>query len=158
MNEEGEDNTFILHDGPPYANGSVHVGHALNKVLKDLVVRTNLSQGKRVEYRPGWDCHGLPIELRALQQLGSVARGSRDDQGKVALANAQEDRSSPLQIRTAASELAARAIEEQKAEFRAWGVMGDWDKAYTTMDKDFELRQLRVFKEMVTKGMLEEQI
>lgn len=63
-----KDNNFVLHDGPPYANGAVHVGHALNKVLKDLMLRWELSQGKRVQYRPGWDCHGLPIELKALQQ------------------------------------------------------------------------------------------
>src|SRR5262249_55627986 len=67
-----ESNTFSLHDGPPYANGSLHVGHSLNKILKDLICRTQLAQGKRVSYVPGWDCHGLPIELKALEKHGWI--------------------------------------------------------------------------------------
>lgn len=141
--EDGKDNTFILHDGPPYANGAVHVGHALNKITKDLVVRSNLSRGKRVEYKPGWDCHGLPIELKALQAHREV--NSAGTEG-------QDAGLSPLGIRKAAKELATKTIEEQKNAFRSWGVMGEWDAPYKTMDLDFEIRQLGVFREMVAKG------
>lgn len=155
--ESGRNNTFVLHDGPPYANGAVHVGHALNKILKDLIIRTNLSRGKRVEYRPGWDCHGLPIELKALQshvEAGKEdARGKRDTATEVTAASSKSRPGlGPLEIRQIARQLATRTIEDQKSNFRAWGVMGDWDNAYTTMQKDFEIRQLNVFKEMVAKG------
>ncbi|TLD35720.1 isoleucyl-tRNA synthetase [Venturia nashicola] len=131
-------NTFVLHDGPPYANGSLHIGHALNKILKDIICRYQLSQGKRVNYIPGWDCHGLPIEIKALQAL----KVHHDDVGAV-------------DIRKAARELAMSTVEEQKAGFKEWGVMGDWDHAYKTMEKGFEMRQLKVFKEMVEKGLVE---
>ena len=141
--EDGKDNTFVLHDGPPYANGAVHVGHAVNKILKDLITRTALSRGKRVEYRPGWDCHGLPIELKALRaNAGDTAPGG-------ALPKVD-----PLTIREQARNLAAQTVQEQSQSFQSWGVMGEWDEPYLTMNKDFELRQLRVFKEMVAKGLI----
>ncbi|QDS68983.1 hypothetical protein FKW77_009226 [Venturia effusa] len=132
------ENTFVLHDGPPYANGSLHIGHALNKILKDIICRYQVSQGKRVSYIPGWDCHGLPIEIKALQAL-----------------KLHHDDVSAVDIRKAARELAMTTIEEQKAGFREWGVMGDWDNAYQTMEKGFEMRQLNVFKGMVEKGLVE---
>ena len=141
------DNDFVLHDGPPYANGAVHAGHALNKILKDIIVRSELSRGKRVRYRPGWDCHGLPIELKALQ-----ARASGGSETK-----AQKEAGvgiPPVEIRQTASSLAGKTIGEQRAEFRSWGVMGEWDEPYRTMDKAFEIRQLGVFREMVKKGMV----
>ncbi|PNS21897.1 Isoleucine--tRNA ligase [Sphaceloma murrayae] len=139
--EQGQDNTFVLHDGPPYANGPVHVGHAVNKVLKDLIVRTELSRGKRVHYRPGWDCHGLPIELKALRgQTG----------GKTGPVPVVE----PMRIRQQARRLAKETVEEQKNSFREWAIMGEWDTPYLTMDKEFELRQLEVFREMVKKGLI----
>lgn len=147
LKEDGSDNTFVLHDGPPYANGAVHVGHALNKVLKDLILRTELQKGKRVQYRPGWDCHGLPIELKALQ-----AHQAQKGDGKAAANVASEAGLSPLGIRKAAMELAAKTIEEQKEAFRGWGVMGEWETPYKTMSQDFEIRQLRVFRDMVAKG------
>lgn len=152
--EDGKDNTFVLHDGPPYANGSVHVGHALNKVLKDLIVRSNMARGKRVEYKPGWDCHGLPIELKALQAHRGEKSALKDYpvQEAKGAAMADQDGLSPLGIRKAAKELASRTIEEQKNAFRSWGVMGEWDAPYKTMDPDFEIRQLRVFRDMVEKG------
>jgi isoleucyl-tRNA synthetase len=135
--------TFVLHDGPPYANGSLHTGHALNKILKDIFCRFQLSRGKRVHYVPGWDCHGLPIEMKALQ----AAMGD-----KGAADGTAHTKMSPVDIRKAARELASRTIEEQKKNFREWAIMGDWDNAWQTMQKDFELKQLRVFKEMVDKG------
>lgn len=105
---------FTLHDGPPYANGNLHLGHALNKILKDVVNRYKMMRGFRVHFIPGFDCHGLPIELKAI--------------------NSQEDgKLSPLEIRQRAKQFARETIERQKAEFMRWGVMGDWDNHYTTM-------------------------
>ena len=134
--------SFVLQDGPPYANGSLHIGHALNKILKDITCRSQLSRGRRVEYVPGWDCHGLPIELKALQRQKE-------------LGNAGEDRElGPVAVRSIARELAASTIEEQKRGFREWAVMADWDNAWKTMDKTFEMKQLGVFKSMVEKGLI----
>ena len=145
---------FVLHDGPPYANGAVHVGHALNKVLKDFVVRWHLAIGKRVHYRPGWDCHGLPIELKALQaqKTKTEQANALDDAPKEEAAAASGAGMSALEIRQVARELASETIEKQKASFRGWGVMGEWDTPYKTMDLHFELAQLGVFREMVRKG------
>lgn len=147
---------FVLHDGPPYANGAVHVGHALNKVLKDLMLRSELSRGKRVQYRPGWDCHGLPIELKALQQpkdAGKQAKSLKNSPAQEARAASDASNNmSALQIRTAARKLASDTIEAQKASFRGWGVMGEWDHPYKTMSDDFEGRQLGVFRELLRKG------
>jgi isoleucyl-tRNA synthetase len=134
--------TFTLHDGPPYANGSLHVGHALNKILKDISNRYQLFQGKHVHYVPGWDCHGLPIELKALQRLKEQENGT--DEKQLGLAD----------IRKLARSLASETVEEQKAGFREWAIMGDWDNAWTTMDKDFEIRQLQVFQRMQEQGLI----
>ena len=129
--------TFTLHDGPPYANGPLHIGHALNKVTKDLICRFQVGQGKKVSYIPGWDCHGLPIEIKALQAQ------------KKHLLHAD-----PVSVRQAARDLATNTVEEQKKGFKDWAVMGDWDNAYRTMDKGFEIRQLDVFKKMFEKGLI----
>lgn len=138
----GSKGTFTLHDGPPYANGSLHIGHALNKILKDIICRFQVSQGKRVEYIPGWDCHGLPIELKALQKQQELGQLSEDRQYESSA------------IRKLASQLAADTVVEQKKGFREWGIMADWDNAWTTMDRKFELSQLGVFKTMVEKGLI----
>ena len=135
---------FTLADGPPYANGNLHIGHALNKILKDIVCRYHVSEGTRVDWVPGWDCHGLPIEMKALQEQGQKV-GAQEESD--ALAN-------PVSVRNAARKLAARTVEEQKKAFRQWGVMADWDNAWKTMDKEFEIGQLEVFKEMVKKGLI----
>ncbi|KAM3415419.1 hypothetical protein BST61_g8944 [Cercospora zeina] len=151
-------NEFVLHDGPPYANGAVHMGHALNKILKDLMLRTELLRGKRVHYRPGWDCHGLPIELKALQQPASAAsqtHKSKDAPKREAQAASEAaSRMTASAIRSAAAKLARQTIEVQKKSFRSWGIMGEWDAPYQTMSKDFEMRQLGVFREMVRKGLI----
>ncbi|KAL6712429.1 isoleucine-tRNA ligase [Coniothyrium glycines] len=135
---QGACETFTLHDGPPYANGPLHIGHALNKVLKDIICRFQVSQGKKVSYIPGWDCHGLPIEIKALQAQKKDASSQVDAVG----------------VRKAARELATRTIEDQKQGFKEWAVMGDWDNAYKTMDRGFEINQLEVFKSMFEKGLI----
>lgn len=129
------EDTFVLHDGPPYANGDLHVGHALNKILKDMILRRMIQRGKRVDYRPGWDCHGLPIELKALE-------------------NAEDAKLSPLEIRGAAQGLASKTVDKQMASFRSYGVMGSWGKKWTTMDQTYELRQLRLFQKMAKNGLI----
>lgn len=131
---------FILQDGPPYANGDLHIGHALNKILKDITCRFQLSKGKVVDYVPGWDCHGLPIELKALEkqkELGILG-----------------ERPGPVAVRDAARQLALKTVEDQKRSFRKWGIMADWDNAWKTMDKNFEIQQLNVFKNLVKRGLI----
>ncbi|KAK5657033.1 hypothetical protein OQA88_3559 [Cercophora sp. LCS_1] len=130
-----ENDPFILHDGPPYANGDLHAGHALNKILKDIILRVNVQQGRRVEYIPGWDCHGLPIELKAV----SAADGKK---------------MSPGAIRKAARKLAAKTVLKQMKSFRTYAVMGDWEGRWTTMDKGYEIRQLRLFQRLVGTGLV----
>lgn len=129
---------FVLHDGPPYANGDLHVGHALNKIVKDIICRSKLAEGRRVNYVPGWDCHGLPIELKALEHSG-WERGQGVD---------------PVKIRKAARKFAYKAVEKQMAGFRSWAVMGDWSNHWTTMQKDFEMRQLSVFQAMADHSLI----
>ncbi|OAP62167.1 isoleucine-tRNA ligase [Fonsecaea erecta] len=136
--ERPASDSFVLHDGPPYANGDLHVGHALNKIVKDIVCRCRLAEGQRVDYVPGWDCHGLPIELKALEKHG-WERGQGVD---------------PVAIRSAARKFAYKTVEKQMAGFRSWAVMGDWDNHWKTMQKDFELRQLTVFQAMAQYGLI----
>lgn len=131
---------FVLHDGPPYANGNLHMGHALNKILKDFINRYKALRGYQVNYMPGWDCHGLPIEHKSLKSLGK---------SHLAL--------TPKSIREAARKTANQAIDVQRKEFQALGVMADWENAdatYRTMDQSFEIRQLRVLQKMIEKGLL----
>ena len=146
-------NEFVLHDGPPYANGDLHIGHALNKILKDVTCRFQLSQGRRVNYVPGWDCHGLPIELKALEQqkIGGKELSSNEVTEGEGLDSKQIEAPG---IRQAAKKLAERTVERQKAQFREWGIMANWDRAWKTMDRDFEIKQLEVFKRMVTRGLI----
>jgi len=137
-----EDNSrnaeFLLHDGPPYANGSLHMGHALNKILKDIINRYFILCGKRVRFVPGWDCHGLPIELKAVQSARSNHREALD----------------PLQIRLLARKFALEAIEEQRKGFKRYGVWGTWNAPYLTLDHQYEAAQVRIFGEMFLKGYI----
>ncbi|TFK19817.1 isoleucyl-tRNA synthetase [Coprinopsis marcescibilis] len=131
---------FVFHDGPPYANGDLHMGHALNKVLKDIINRFQLLQGRKIHYVPGWDCHGLPIENKTLKDLKISAT-----------------QLPPEKIRTAANATALREVESQKAQFRTLGIMADWDskdRTYRTLDHQYEMRQLRIFQKMVEKGLI----
>ena len=132
--------TFTLHDGPPYANGDLHIGHALNKILKDIICRVHARKG-RVDWVPGWDCHGLPIELKALEEQGKKP-------------GIRTEKINSVNIRNAARRLAAKTVENQKESFREWAIMADWDNSWTTMDKGFEIDQLHVFREMVMRGLI----
>jgi len=129
---------FVLHDGPPYANGQLHIGHALNKILKDIINKFQLLQGRKVQFIPGWDCHGLPIELKVLQSL-------KGDERKTL---------TPLGIRHKARDFALKTVEEQKRGFQRYGVWGNWDHPYITLTPAYEAAQLGVFGEMVLKGYI----
>ncbi len=128
---------FILHDGPPYANGDIHMGHALNKVLKDIIVRYKNLQGFYAPYVPGWDTHGLPIEQQAIKKLGI----NRHEAG-------------PVKFRQACREFACSHVENQKKQFKRLGVIGDWDNPYLTLKNDFVAKQIEVFGEMAKKGLI----
>ena len=144
------DNVFTLHDGPPYANGDLHIGHALNKILKDITCRYQLSQGRRVHYVPGWDCHGLPIELKALEQQ----KEQRINNGGSADDYVFDFQDHAVGVRRAARTLASRTMEAQKKQFREWAIMADWENAWKTMDIGYEIKQLEVFKKMISKGLI----
>jgi isoleucyl-tRNA synthetase len=129
---------FVLHDGPPYANGTLHMGHALNKTLKDIINRYQLLKGRKVRYVPGWDCHGLPIELKVIQDMKPEERKSL----------------SPLELRQKAAEFAKKTVEEQKLGFQRMGVWAEWDKPYLTLQPEYEAAQIGVFGQMVLKGYI----
>ncbi|KAJ2810415.1 isoleucine-tRNA ligase [Coemansia furcata] len=129
---------FILHDGPPYANGELHIGHFMNKVLKDIVNRYQVMQGKRVLYIPGFDTHGLPIEQKALATLRDRDQGSLN----------------PMEIRRLARNFAMKAVASQTKSFKEYAVIGDWSNRYLTLDPEYEASQLEVFKEMVVRGYI----
>ena len=115
---------FVLHDGPPYSNGHLHIGHALNKILKDVIVRSKQMTGYDSNYVPGWDCHGLPIEWKIEEQYRS--KGKNKDDIPV------------VEFRRECREFAAKWIEVQKEEFKRLGIVGDWENPYTTMDFNAE--------------------
>ncbi len=129
---------FVLHDGPPYANGTLHMGHALNKTLKDIINRYQLLKGRKVRYVPGWDCHGLPIELKVIQDMKPEERLNL----------------SPLELRQKAAAFALKTVEEQKIGFKRMGVWGEWDKPYLTLQPEYEAAQIGVFGQMVLKGYI----
>ncbi|MCR8641900.1 isoleucine--tRNA ligase [Paenibacillus sp. N1-5-1-14] len=128
---------FILHDGPPYANGDIHIGHAMNKVIKDIIVRFKSLQGYDAPFVPGWDTHGLPIE-QAITNSGKV------DRKQMGIS----------EFREYCKEYALQWVEKQKTQFRRLGVRGDWDNPYITLQPEFEAQQIRVFGEMVNKGYI----
>ncbi|MDR0222727.1 MAG: isoleucine--tRNA ligase [Oscillospiraceae bacterium] len=128
---------YVLHDGPPYANGNIHMGTALNKVLKDIIVKYKVMRGYNSPYVPGWDCHGLPIELKALKKIGSDAGGI-----------------DTARLRRECREFALSCLDEQKAQFKRLGVWGDFDDPYVTVAHDFEARQIEIFWEIYKKGFI----
>ncbi len=132
---------FILHDGPPYANGNIHMGTAMNKVLKDMVVRIKTMTGFDSPYVPGWDCHGLPIEQKVSDSLGSAAAAM-----------------SALDIRLKCQEYAAKFVALQSDQFQRLGVMGEFDKPYITMSPQYESSVLEVFARLVERGLVYKQL
>jgi isoleucyl-tRNA synthetase len=127
----------VLHDGPPYANGHLHLGTGLNKILKDIVVRSRNMAGFDSPYRPGWDCHGLPIELKVDRDLGKKKREM-----------------SAVEFRRACRAYAERFVDIQRSEFERLGVMGEWDEPYLTMSPDYQATITRVLAETVEKGLV----
>lgn len=129
---------FILHDGPPYANGNIHIGHALNKILKDIVVKYKVMTGHAAPYVPGWDCHGLPIELQVEKDLGRAK--------KLAMSKAE--------IRRHCKEYAEKYISIQREEFKRLGVLGDWERSYLTLNPAYEAQEIRELGKIVESGAL----
>ncbi|NMB39164.1 MAG: class I tRNA ligase family protein, partial [Firmicutes bacterium] len=140
LQEEGEKlglPKYILHDGPPYANGHIHIGTAMNKILKDLVIRSRSMDGYRVPYVPGWDTHGLPIELRVIKDLGKA-----------------REKTSVLELRQRCREYALKYLDIQREEFKRLGIWGDWDNPYLTLTPEYEGKQIELFGEMAEKGFI----
>ncbi len=129
---------FVLHDGPPYANGDIHLGHALNKILKDFIVRYKNMAGFKAPYVPGWDTHGLPTELKARQKAG--------------VGNSAEI--SIVELRKMCEEFVNGYIDDQRSQFKRLGIIGEWDNPYITLNPEFEAEQIRVFAEMASKGYI----
>ncbi|MEO7073545.1 MAG: isoleucine--tRNA ligase [Rhodanobacter sp.] len=131
----GRDKVFVLHDGPPYANGAIHIGHAVNKILKDITVKSKLLSGFRAPYVPGWDCHGLPIEIAVEKKFGKPG-----------------DKLDAVAFRQKCREYAAEQVDTQRADFKRLGVLGDWQHPYRTMDFKYEADMLRALARVVANG------
>ena len=131
--------SFTLHDGPPYANGHIHIGHALNKVLKDIIIKHNYFSGKSVRFTPGWDCHGLPIEQQVEKKLGGKKK---------------KEQLETAEIRKLCREHAAKFVDIQRDEFKTLGIIADWEKPYVTMDYRFEANIFRTLCDVAKKGLL----
>ena len=129
---------FVLHDGPPFANGDVHIGHVLNKTLKDVVVKYKTMSGHCAPYVPGWDCHGLPIEFKVTQDMRKAGNTTAD----------------PATIRQACDAYARKYIDIQRTQFKRLGVLGDWGHPYLTLNKEYEADELRLFADIVEKGFV----
>jgi len=134
---KGRGKRFVLHDGPPYANGEIHIGHAVNKILKDIIVKAKTLDGYDAPYLPGWDCHGLPIELNVEKKIGKA--GQRVD---------------ARTFRRACRDYAAKQVERQREDFKRLGVLGDWDHPYLTMDHRFEADIIRALGRIIAAGHL----
>ncbi|MCK5718294.1 MAG: class I tRNA ligase family protein, partial [Thiomargarita sp.] len=134
LREKGKNRPkFILHDGPPYANGDIHIGHAVNKILKDIIVKSRTFSGFDAPYVPGWDCHGLPIELEVEKKHGK--------------ANVD-----PHQFRNACRQYATQQVEKQRVDFKRLGVLGDWEKPYLTMNYHTEANIIRALGRIIAAG------
>ncbi len=129
--------TFVLHDGPPYANGDIHIGHAVNKILKDIIVKSRTLDGFNARYIPGWDCHGLPIELQVEKKIGKAG-----------------DKVDAKTFRQKCREYARKQVDGQREDFKRLGVFGDWEKPYLTMDPKFEANIVRALGKIIDKGHL----
>src|SRR5690625_4772663 len=128
---------FVLHDGPPFANGDLHIGHALNKILKDFIVRYKSMTGYHAPYVPGWDTHGLPIETALLKKLKKRRRDI-----------------DTADFRQMCADYALEQVDNQRKQFKELGVSGDWDRPYITLNNAYEAAQIKVFGEMAKKGYI----
>src|SRR5258708_23388296 len=124
---------FVLHDGPPFANGDVHMGTALNKVLKDLIVKSRSMLGYRAPFLPGWDCHGLPIEFKVVKESRGLP---------------------PAEVRRSSEEYARRFIAVQRIQFKRLGVFGEWERPYLTLEPAYEAEIMRAFATFVEQGLV----
>src|SRR5215467_9265707 len=129
---------FVLHDGPPFANGDVHIGTALNKILKDMVVRYKALRGFHAPYIPGWDCHGLPIEFKVTQEMRKAGDTASD----------------AATIRKLCDAYARKYIDIQREQFKRLAVLGDWENPYLTLNKEYEAEELRLFASIVEQGFV----
>jgi isoleucyl-tRNA synthetase len=129
---------FVLHDGPPFANGDVHIGTALNKILKDIIIKYKTLRGFSAPYIPGWDCHGLPIEFKVSQEMRKAGDTNAD----------------AATIRKACEAYARKFIDIQRTQFKRLGVLGDWENPYLTLNKEYEADELRLFADIVAKGFV----
>jgi isoleucyl-tRNA synthetase len=134
----GAKEKFVLHDGPPFANGDVHIGTALNKILKDIIVKYKTLRGFNAPYVPGWDCHGLPIEFKVSQEMRKAGDTGAD----------------AVTIRKACETYARRYIDIQRVQFKRLGVLGDWNNPYLTLNQEYEADELRLFADIVDKGFV----
>src|SRR5438477_11698950 len=129
---------FVLHDGPPFANGDVHIGNAANKILKDFIIKYQNIRGQSAPYVPGWDCHGLPIEFKVSQEMRKAGNTTAD---------------APT-IRKPCEAYARKYIDLQRTQFKRLGVLGDWDNPYLTLNKEYEADELRLFADIVEQGFV----
>jgi isoleucyl-tRNA synthetase len=129
---------FVLHDGPPFANGDVHIGTALNKILKDIIVKYKTLRGFNAPYVPGWDCHGLPIEFKVSQELRKAGDTSSD----------------AATVRKACEAYARKYIDIQRTQFKRFGILGEWEQPYLTLNKEYEADELRLFADLVEQGFV----
>ncbi|MFA5275963.1 MAG: class I tRNA ligase family protein, partial [Candidatus Omnitrophota bacterium] len=128
---------YILHDGPPYANGDIHIGHALNKTLKDIIIKYKTMKGCYSPYVPGWDCHGLPIEHALFKEL-----------------KINKQQIAQIEFRKKAYDYAMKYVENQKAQFKRLGVFGDWENPYLTLSREYEEAIVTSFNELFKKGYI----
>ena len=129
---------FVLHDGPPFTSGDAHIGTALNKILKDIIVKYKTLRGFNSPYIPGWDCHGLPIEFKVTQDMRKAGDTASD----------------AVTIRKACEAYALKYLDIQRVQFKRLGILGDWDNPYVTLKKEYEAEELRLFADIVEQGFV----
>ena len=141
MDSRADAQLYVLHDGPPYANGDIHMGHVINKVLKDIVIKYKTMCGYHTPYVPGWDCHGLPIEVKVMAELGDKAK--------------EMDK---IEIRQQCQKYASKFVKQQTKQFKSLGIFGDWENPYLTLKPQYEKGILEIFATLVGNGLVYKQL